>query len=173
MNGILNYATLTWKFLEPMERTNIRYGRKSQTVSGQSRELPFAAWRALGKVPTASAQSKAIRESLTPHFRRFQSAASRALRKVGTLFPLFKALPLAEILSTASIELLDSKIQTPSGEFRRSRLRNLEFMSARVAVAPVESFDILRSAHPPSLWLYQAQMWRVFLAPVQWPGGAW
>ena len=44
MNNIrfANYATLSRKFRGQRGRTNIRYGRKSQTVSGQSRKLSTA-----------------------------------------------------------------------------------------------------------------------------------
>jgi hypothetical protein len=99
MNSILsiNYATLSRKFRDRRAATNLPRWGKSQTVSGQSRKVLFAAWP--------------------------------MLRKVGTLFPLFTALPLAEILSTPSIELLDSKIQTPSGKFCGSRLRNLDLIA--------------------------------------------
>jgi hypothetical protein len=121
--------TLSRKFCEQPVVTNLRRQRKSQTVSGQSRKVLFAAWP--------------------------------VLRKVGTLSPFFKALPPALILSTPSIEFLKSKIQTASGEF----------IATRVAVARGESLDILRPAHPPRLWLCQAQMWRVFLSPVLARGG--
>ena len=54
-----------------------------------------------------------------------------ALRKVRALSAQFEALP-GVILSTPSIKLLQSKIQTASGKFRRRRLRNLE----SIATAP-------------------------------------
>jgi uncharacterized protein DUF1016 len=44
----------------------------------------------------------------------------------------YLAFPPPNILSTPSIELLDSQIQTPSGQFRRWCLRTLEFPSAFV-----------------------------------------
>ena len=130
MNSILsiNYATLSRKFHE-QTATNFRRRRKSQTVSDQSRELLFVCSRPLTKVRTASAQLKAIRESLTPESRRPAFVACRALRKVGTASPLFKPRAPAAILSTRSIELRQSKIQTPSGEFSRSRLRNLHVVA--------------------------------------------
>ena len=65
-------------------------------------------------------------QTVSGQFRKVLFAAWPMLRKVGTLFPLFTALSLAEILSTPSIELLQSKIQTLSGKFRRSRLRNFD-----------------------------------------------
>jgi hypothetical protein len=67
-------------------------------------------------------------------------------------------------LSTPSIELPQPKIQTLSGQFRRRRLRNLESTITPVPIVGTISFDILPAAHPPSLWLCQAQMWRVFLS---------
>ncbi len=76
--------------------------------------------------PPAGARYSMTWQSPTPKFLRFPCAAWRALRKVGTLFPLFKALATGAILSAPSIESLQSKIQTPSGKFRRSRLRNVD-----------------------------------------------
>jgi hypothetical protein len=128
---LTNYATLSRKFRHQPAAMNFSRQRKSQTVSGQSRKIPFAAWLVLSKVGTVSAQFEA---------------------------------PPAAILSTASIESPQSKIQTASGQFGRRCLRNLEFIAGRVAVALAEFFDTLRPAHPPSLWPCQAQMWRVFLS---------
>ena len=151
MNRIpfLNYARLSRK-LDKQSATNLIHRKKSQTVSGQSRKALFVAWPVLRKVRTAWAQFNAtklrsleqatkitknldgipqIRESLTPEFRRLASADWRALRKMGTASPLFKALPAAAILSAPSIELSQSKIQTASGEFRRCRLRHPDLIA--------------------------------------------
>ena len=152
MNSILsvNYATLLRKFRDRRATTNLSRLGKSQTLSGQSRKVLFVAWPVLRKVRTAWAQFNAtklrsleqatkitknldgipqIRESLTPEFRRLASADWRALRKMGTASPLFKALPAAAILSAPWIELSQSKIQTASGEFRRRRLRHPDLIA--------------------------------------------
>jgi len=75
-------------------------------------------------------------------------------------------------LSTLSIESPRPKIQTLSGAFRRRRLRNSEATTMVAGIAWTLPFDILPIAHPPSLWLCQAQMWRVFLSLAQHSGGA-
>ena len=105
----------------------------------------------LGKSQTLSGQSRKVLFVAWPVLRKVRSASAH-----------FEAL-LAGILSMPSIELLPSKIQTASAKSRRRCLRNLESIAMQAAVARGESLDILRAVHPPSLWLCQAQMWRVFL----------
>jgi len=90
LSGFRNYAALSRNFHEQTV-TNLCYQRKSQTVSGESKNL---------------------------------SAPSRELR--------------------------GSKIQTPSGQFRRRCLRNLESTATRALIAGARSFDISRVAHPPT-----------------------
>jgi hypothetical protein len=104
------------------------------------------------------------RESLTPEFRTTGSC-SATYQKSQTLSDKFRK------RSTPSMELLQPKIQTVSGKFRRRCLRNSESTARPAAVARGASADILRPAHPPSLWLCRAQMWRVFRFHVLVRGG--
>jgi hypothetical protein len=76
--------------------------------------------------PPAAARYPVIWQSPTPKFQRFPSAAWRALRKVGTLFPLFKALPTGAILSAPSIELPQSK--------SRRRLENFASRTCEIMI---------------------------------------
>ena len=157
----------------PAEPSATNTWRKSQTVSGQSRN-------ALGRKLSGHPQ---IWESLTPQFRRLASAHSRALRKVGTLSPFFQPLLPALILSTPSVELVRSKIQTASGQCCRRRLRNsaLQIPVKKGLISgrnyPAIRIDWHRTcsslfvAHPPSLWLCHAQMWRVFFFAIPARGG--
>ena len=90
-------------------------------------QTPSAKFEARVRLPSeGEGTSASICQTPSGKSRKLLFAAWRALRKVGTLFPLFKALPTGAILSAPSIELLQSKIQTPSGKFRRSRLRNFD-----------------------------------------------
>jgi hypothetical protein len=98
------------------------------------------------------------RESLTPDFRWSAPGHFSAHQKSQTLSGKSRK------LSTPSIELLQPKIQTLSGQFRRRRLRNLESTTTPVPIGGTISFDILPAAHPPSLWFCQTLMWRVFLS---------
>ncbi len=102
-----NYATMSRNFGE--YSPTVLDAKKSQTLSGQFGNEYYPL----------------IRESLTPQFKRLPPAGRSALRKVGTVSPLFRVLRFPAILSTAPIEFSQSKIQTPSGKFRRSRLRNI------------------------------------------------
>jgi len=75
-------------------------------------------------------------------------------------------------LSTVPIEFLESRIQTSSGQFRRQYLRNLELGVSAVPLAHGQFLHVLPTAHPPSLWLCHAQMWRVLVCPLSTPGDA-
>jgi hypothetical protein len=72
----------------------------------------------VGRSPTAFGGG-AKSQTVSGQSRKLPAAGRGALRKVGTVSPLFQVLRFPAILSTASIELSQSKIQTPSGKFRR------------------------------------------------------
>jgi hypothetical protein len=184
--GFQNYAPLSRKSHQPTA-TTLRDPQKSQTLSGESWIRLYADGRVMGKVGTSpqirttelrSPKQKAtkttrdsnatfqIRELLTPEFGRSLFVDRPELRKVPTLSAQLEAMVSAAILSTPSIELRQSKIRTPSGKFRRHRLRNSGPTVTPTAVVSAGSCDILPTAHPPSLWLCQAQMWRVFLSVI-------
>jgi hypothetical protein len=193
LDELRNYATLSRKFHKPTA-TNLRRQKKSQTVSDQSSKRLRGSRHPPAKLRTLSPQIRTtellsleqklakiakhscgilqIRESLTPESRRFLFVYRPALRKVRTLSAQSEAMFSAEILSTLSIESPQSKIQTSSGKSRRHRLRNLQPKPKRATVARRKAITILLLAHAPSLWLCQAQMWRVFLSVFQREGGA-
>ena len=105
------------------------------------------------------------RESLTPELKTAASD-SQAHQKSQTLSDKFRK------LSAPSRESVRPKIQTLSGQFRRRRLRNLEPAAGENRLACRKPFNICPPAHPPSLWLRHAQMWRVFPSIILLSGGA-
>jgi len=103
-------------------------------------------------------------ESLTPELKTAASD-SQAHQKSQTLSDKFRK------LSAPSRESVRPKIHTLSGQFRRRRLRNLRPAVGEDRLACRKPFNICPPAHPASLWLRHAQMWRVFLSAALRRGG--
>jgi len=77
----------------------------------------------VGPSPTAIGGG-AKSQTVSGQSRKLPAAGRGVFRKMGTVSAQFGAMLSRVILSTASTELSQSKIQTPSGKFRRRRLRN-------------------------------------------------
>lgn len=143
-----NYATVS-RNSPAYFRPRFRWVEKTQTLSDESANLPFAKLNTrrvetlfpqfrttelekLGhnatKITKDSAETFKIRELLTPECGRFLFVNRPAAGKVRTLSAEFIA--LGAILSTPSTESLPSKIQTLAGKFRRRRRRNLGMTAA-------------------------------------------